>query len=157
VKATRLGYKWELLVILWAAYFLKQGAWQIYGAVLPLIKADLKLSDVRLGLVATLFTFVLAACAPLGGILGDFFSKKWIVSIALLTFGVGTFLTGLSGSLLTLVVFRAVVTGVGLGLYYPAANTLIGQYHSETRGQAMSFWLRSRPRYGCATSAGIPR
>lgn len=134
----RLQYKWELLLILWAAYFLKQGGWQIYGAVAPLIKTDLAVSDVELGMVATVFTLILAVCAPVGGVLGDFVSKKWLVCFSLITFGVGTLLTGWSMNLMALILFRGVVTGVGLGFYYPAANTLIGQYHQETRAQAMA-------------------
>ena len=60
-KQPRL-YKWELLFILWVAYFLNQGDRQIYNAVLPLIKADLKVSDVELGMVATGVHVALAVC-----------------------------------------------------------------------------------------------
>ena len=66
----RSSYKWELLFLLWIAYFLNQGDRQIYSAVLPLIKADLKLSDVQLGLVATTFTLLYGAFVPLAGCLG---------------------------------------------------------------------------------------
>lgn len=134
----RSGYKWELLVILWVAYFLNQGDRQIYSAVLPLIKADLKLSDVELGLVATTFTLLYGAFVPLAGCLGDFVPKKWILCLSLLTFSIGTLLTGFSGGLLMLILFRSVATGVGEAFYYPAANALIGQYHRDTRAQAMA-------------------
>jgi MFS family permease len=136
--ARRPRYKWELLLILWLAYFLNQGDRQIYSAVLPLIKADLKLSDVELGLVATIFTLLFGVLVPLAGYLGDFTAKKWIVCLSLLTFSAGTLLTGFTSGLLTLIVFRSVATGVGETFYYPAANTLIGQYHRETRAQAMA-------------------
>jgi MFS family permease len=134
MSAPRKNYKWELLLILWVAYFLNQGDRQIYSAVLPLIKADLKLSDVELGLVATTFTLLYGAFVPLAGCLGDFVTKKWIVCLSLLTFSVGTLLTGL----LALILFRSVATGVGESFYYPAANALIGQYHRDTRAQAMA-------------------
>jgi MFS family permease len=138
MNAPRPNYKWELLLILWVAYFLNQGDRQIFSAVLPLIKADLKLSDVELGLVATTFTLLYGAFVPLAGCLGDFVSKKWIVCLSLLTFSVGTLLTGFSGGLLALIVFRSVATGAGESFYYPAANALIGQYHRDTRAQAMA-------------------
>jgi len=134
----RTGYKWELLAILWVAYFLNQGDRQIYNAVLPLIKADLGLSDVQLGLVATAFTLLYGAFVPLAGCLGDFVTKKWIVCLSLLTFSAGTLCTGFSTSLLLLILFRSVATGVGEAFYYPAANSLIGQYHHSTRAQAMA-------------------
>ncbi|MBP8257340.1 MAG: MFS transporter [Opitutaceae bacterium] len=134
----RNSYKWELLLLLWIAYFLNQGDRQIYSAVLPLIKADLKLSDVQLGLVATTFTLLYGVFVPLAGCLGDFVAKKWIVCLSLLTFSIGTLLTGISGGLIALIVFRSVATGVGESFYYPAANSLIGHYHRDTRAQAMA-------------------
>jgi len=131
-------YKWELLLILWVAYFLNQGDRQIYSAVLPLIRKDLGISDVHLGMVVTVFTLLYGVFVPLAGCLGDFVSKKWIVCLSLLTFSVGTLLTGFSGGLLGLILFRSVATGVGEAFYYPAANSLIGQYHHKTRAQAMA-------------------
>jgi sugar phosphate permease len=131
-------YKWELLLILWVAYFLNQGDRQIYNAVLPLIKADLKVSDVELGMVATAFTLLYGVFVPLAGCLGDFVTKKWIVCLSLLTFSAGTLCTGFSTSILLLILFRSVATGVGEAFYYPAANSLIGQYHHNTRAQAMA-------------------
>jgi MFS family permease len=138
MTAPRLRYKWELLTILWLAYFLNQGDRQIYNAVLPLIKADLQLSDVQLGMVATAFTLLYGAFVPLAGCLGDFVSKKWIVCCSLFTFSVGTLCTGFSGGLLLLIIFRSVATGIGESFYYPAANSLIAHYHRDTRAQAMS-------------------
>lgn len=132
------SYKWELLTILWVAYFLNQGDRQIYNAVLPLIKADLGVSDVQLGMVATAFTLLYGVFVPLAGCLGDFVTKKWIVCLSLLTFSIGTLCTGFSGGILMLVLFRSVATGVGEAFYYPAANSLIGQYHDRTRAQAMA-------------------
>ena len=134
----RPRYKWELLGILWVAYLLNQGDRQIFNAVLPLIKADLGLSDVQLGMVATTFTLLYGVFVPLAGCLGDFVTKKWIVCFSLLTFSVGTLLTGFSGGFLMLLVFRSVATGVGEAFYYPAANSLIAHYHCDTRASAMA-------------------
>jgi MFS family permease len=138
MSVNRPRYKWEMLLILWLAYFLNQGDRQIYSAVLPLIKADLKLSDIELGLVATIFTLSFGVLVPLAGYLGDFSAKKWIVCLSLLTFSAGTLLTGFSSGLVMLILFRSLATGVGETFYYPAANTLIGQYHRATRAQAMA-------------------
>ena len=57
-KKRLIPYKWELIIILWVAYFLNQGDRQIFNVVIPLIKADLLLNDVQIGLVATIFTLV---------------------------------------------------------------------------------------------------
>jgi MFS family permease len=131
-------YKWELLLLLWVAYFLNQGDRQIYNAVLPLIKDNLHATDAQLGMVATVFTLLYGVLVPVAGCLGDFVTKKWIVCLSLLTFSVGTLCTGFSASIVALIVFRSLATGAGEAFYYPAANSLIGQYHHQTRAQAMA-------------------
>jgi sugar phosphate permease len=131
-------YKWELLLLMFFALFLNQGDRQIYNAVLPLIKADLGLSDVQLGSVVTIFTLLFAACVPFAGFLGDFVSKKWIVCLSLIVFSGGTLLTGFSNGLILLILFRSVATGMGEAFYFPAANSLLGQYHTKTRSMAMA-------------------
>jgi MFS family permease len=130
-------YKWELVILFWFAYFLNQGDRQIFNAVLPLIKADLCVDDVHLGLVATTFTLVYGLLVPIAGCLGDFLSRKWIVVLSLLVFSTGTLLTGLAGGLVGLVLFRSLTTGGGEACYYPAATALLGHYHPTTRAQAM--------------------
>ncbi len=134
----KIPYKWELIIMLWFAYFLNQGDRQIYSAVIPLIKEDLHLSDVQLGLVASIFTIVYGCLVPFAGYLGDFLKRKWIVVASLFVFSIGTLLTGFSGGLISLIVLRGITTGGGEAFYYPAATSLISQYHQKTRAMAMS-------------------
>ena len=138
MKRLRISYKWELILMLWVAYFLNQGDRQIFNAVIPLIKADLQLTDVQLGLVASVFTIVYGCLVPFGGYLGDFLKRKWIVLTSLLVFSVGTLCTGFSGGLISLIILRGITTGGGEAFYYPAATSLISQYHRKTRAMAMS-------------------
>lgn len=133
-----MPYKWELIVMLWFAYFLNQGDRQIFNAVIPLIKEDLHLTDVQLGLVASIFTVVYGLLVPVGGYLGDFMRRKWIVFTSIVVFSIGTLLTGFSTGLLSLIILRGITTGGGEAFYYPAATSLIGQYHQKTRAMAMS-------------------
>ena len=138
MKKFKLEYKWELIVMLWFAYFLNQGDRQIYNVVIPLIREDLKLTDVQLGLVATIFTVVFGCLVPFAGYLGDFMKRKWIVFTSLVVFSVGTLFTGFSGGLIGLIIMRGITTGGGEAFYYPAATSLISQYHQKTRAMAMS-------------------
>lgn len=138
MKRPSSRYRWELLALLFAAFFMNQGDRQAYNAVLPLIKSDLGLTDVQLGTVVTIFTILFAVLVPLAGFLGDWASKKWIVCLSLLTFSAGTLCTGFANGLLLLVAFRSIATGVGESFYVPAANTLIGSYHTSTRALAMA-------------------
>lgn len=131
-------YKWELIGILWVAYFLNQGDRQIFNVVIPLIKEDLKVTDVEIGLVATVFTLVYGLLVPVAGFIGDVLRRKWIVFFSLLIFSVGTLFTGCSTGVIALVLFRSITTGGGEAFYYPAANSLIGQFHQKTRAMAMS-------------------
>ena len=132
------GYKWRLVALLWIAFFLHQGDRQIFNAVLPLVRADLGLSDVAMGLVGTVFTAVYGLCVPLAGFAGDFLRRKWIVAGSLVIFSAGTLCTGLGGGLLGLVVFRSVATGGGEAFYYPAATSLLGQFHGKSRATALA-------------------
>lgn len=133
-----IPYKWELIFILWFAYFLNQGDRQVFNVVIPLIKEDLGLTDVQLGLVASIFTLVYGILVPFGGYVGDFMKRKWIVFFSIVVFSMGTLLTGFSNGLLSLILLRGLTTGGGESFYYPAATSLISQYHSKTRAMAMS-------------------
>lgn len=133
-----IPYKWELIIILWFAYFFNQGDRQIFNAVIPLIKKDMQLTDIELGLIATVFTIVYGCMVPFAGYLGDFMKRKWIVFTSLLIFSLGTLCTGFSGSLVSLILIRGVVTGGGEAFYYPAATSLLSQYHQKTRAMALS-------------------
>jgi MFS family permease len=132
------SYKWELLILLWFAYFLNQGDRQIFSAVLPLIKDDMGFSDIQLGLIATLFTICYGLFVPIAGFVGDIFRRRSIVFGSLLVFSCGTLLTGWASGFLMLALFRSITTGIGEAFYYPSANSLIGQYHHRTRATAMA-------------------
>ncbi len=134
----RIAYKWQLVIILWVAYFLNQGDRQIFNVVIPLIKSDLHITDVQVGLVATVFTFIYGILVPVAGFAGDRFRRKWIIFFSLLIFSVGTLFTGTSNGILLLIVFRSIATGGGEAFYYPAATSLLGQLHQKTRATAMS-------------------
>ena len=124
--------------MLWVAYFLNQGDRQIFNVVIPLIKEDLHLTDVQLGFVASVFTIVYGCLVPFGGYMGDFLKRKWIILISILIFSIGTLCTGFSGGLVSLIILRGITTGGGEAFYYPAATSLISQYHHKTRAMAMS-------------------
>ena len=133
-----IDYKWKLIIMLWCAYFLNQGDRQVFNVVIPLIKDDLKLTDVQLGLVASVFTIVYGCLVPFGGYLGDILKRKWIVFISLFIFSAGTLCTGFAGGLTSLIILRGITTGGGEAFYYPAATSLLSQYHKKTRALALS-------------------
>lgn len=131
-------YKWQLVGLLWVAFFLHQGNRQIYNAVLPLIKDGLSLSDMQAGMVQSVFTAIYGICVPLAGFAGDRLRRKWQVLISILVFSAGTLLTGLGGGVLAFIVFYGIATGGGEAFYYPPATSLLGQFHDKSRATALS-------------------
>ena len=131
-------YKWELVLLLWGAFFLNQADRQVFNVVLPLIRADLQLTDTMLGLIATLFTVVFGLLVPFAGLAGDIIDRRRVILLSLLIFSTGTLLTGFASSFLLLLLFRGVATGAGEAFYAPAAGSLIGSAHEKTRARALS-------------------
>jgi MFS family permease len=63
----KLAYKWEVLALLWFAFLNSQADRQALNIVLPLIKEDLLLTDIQLGVIASSFNLVFALTVPLAG------------------------------------------------------------------------------------------
>lgn len=131
-------YKWEVLILLWMGYLLNQADRQVFNTVLPAIRDALSLTDTSVGLIATLFNLAFAVFVPIGGWMGDRFSRKWVVTISVLIFSVATMFTGMAGTFLMLVLLRSIATGGGEALFGPSNYSILAQYHTDTRARAMS-------------------
>ena len=131
-------YKWEVLILLWMGYLLNQGDRQVFNTVLPAIRDALNLTDTSVGLIATLFNLAFAVFVPIGGWMGDRFSRKWVVTFSVIFFSVATMFTGMAGSFLALVLLRSIATGGGEALFGPSNYSILAQYHTDTRARAMS-------------------
>ena len=131
-------YKWEVLALLWIAFFVNQADRQVFNVVLPLIKADLSLTDLQVGLIATAFNLIFALLVPMAGYIGDLFSRKWIVTLSILFWSIATMFTGLSNGVIMLIIMRSIATGGGEAFFGPANYSLLASYHKNTRSFAMS-------------------
>ena len=131
-------YKWEVLALLWVAYLLNQGDRQVFNSVLPLIRDSLHLTDSSVSLIAVFFNLFYAAMVPIGGWMGDRFSRKWVCTLSILFWSVATMFTGLANGVFLLILTRSVATGGGEAFFGPANYSLLGQYHTDTRARAMS-------------------
>jgi len=138
IRIKTIPYKWELIVLLWLAFFFNQADRQVYNVVLPAIRDDLGLSDSSMGLVTTVLMIVSGFLVPVAGFAGDKFNKKYIIIISMLVWSSATLATGSSAILLHLVLLRSVATGGGEAFYFPSACALIGEYHERTRATALS-------------------
>lgn len=117
----------------------------IISALLPYIKADLKLSDAELGLLHTAFTFSYLLSAPFLGFLGDRISRKWLASVTVFFWSIATALSGVARNYNALLGIRAMV-GVGEAGYGPVAPTMINDLFSAgVRSRMLSVYYIGTP------------
>jgi MFS family permease len=132
------GYKWLVVGMLWFVCFFNYADRQAIFAVFPLIKQQLGLTDVQLGIVGAAFMWMYALFGPLAGWLCDRLSRKSLVLGGLIAWSLVTALTALCHTYSQLVLCRA-LSGLGEAVYLPASMSLIGDYHAAaTRSRAMS-------------------
>ncbi len=147
-------YKWEVLGLLWFAFFLNQADRQIYNTLLGDISEFLQMTPAHAGLVATLFTFTMAVFTPVFGFFADRFSKKWIVVFAVLLWSFATVFSGACTGVLGFIIFRSIATGMGEAAFGPANYALLADYHKESRATAMSIH-QTAYYFGVIASGGL--
>lgn len=139
VDTNKKFYKWEVVLLLWLAFFLNQADRQTFNIVLPQIQQHLGASDSLMGLLSTLFNVFYAVTVPFAGYFADKMSRSRQIWVSTLIFSTATLLTGFSGGIFYFVLFRCFGMGVGQGLFGPTYTGLIAEYHdSRTRARAMS-------------------
>ena len=132
------AYKWAVIGMLWFVCFLNYADRQAIFSVFPLIKSQLNLSDVQLGVVGSSFMWMYALFGPFAGWLCDRLPRKSLVLGGLVFWSVITAATAIAHSFAQLIVCRA-LGGLGEAFYFPAAMSLISDYHGPaTRSRAMS-------------------
>ncbi len=138
LKSICIPYKWELILLLWMAFFFNQADRQIFNVVLPAIRSELNLKDADMGLIASILILVYGILVPVAGYIGDRTNKKYVLMLSLLIWSSSTLFTGMSTLLIHLIFLQSIATGGGEAFYSPSANALIGEHHDKTRATAMS-------------------
>jgi len=131
-------YKWSVVGMLWFVCLFNYADRQAIYSVFPLLKTEMGLTDVQLGIIGASFMWVYAMSAPLAGIIGDRFSRKTLIIGGLIFWSFITIATALSKMYWQLVLFRA-LEGLGEAFYFPASMSMLSDYHGrDTRSRAMS-------------------
>jgi sugar phosphate permease len=138
LNRTQAPFRWELLILLWLAFFVNQADRQIFSVILPLIRQDLGLSDGELGLIASALVWTYGLLVPLAGFVGDRFSRRNIIGFALLFWSLSTLSTGFCSTLWQFILLRGVATGGGEAFYAPPANALLGEKYPQNRAFVLS-------------------
>jgi EmrB/QacA subfamily drug resistance transporter len=103
----------------------------IVATALPRIVSDLGGFN-HLSWVVTAYVLASTATMPLYGKLSDQYGRKPMIVIAILTFLLGSMLSGAAQNLLELIIFRA-IQGVGAGGLLPLAQIIIGDMVPPTQ------------------------
>jgi len=131
-------YKWFVVAMLWFVCFFNYADRQAIFSVFELLKSEMHLNDVQLGIVGASFMWVYAAVGPLAGLIGDRINRKTLIICGLVFWSLITTATALSTQYSHLVLFRA-LEGFGEAFYFPASMSLLSDYHGPaTRSRAMS-------------------
>ena len=94
----------------------------------PLIRQEMGLTSVQLGLVFSAFAYPYAVMQIIGGWLADRFGPKLVLTVLSLIWGAATLATGFAGSIGMLVLLRLAL-GIGEGGAFPTAT------------RAFTFWM----------------
>jgi predicted MFS family arabinose efflux permease len=139
IRAAHGGaYRWIVVAIFWCVYFVNQADRQVIFSVFPLLQRELNLSNTQLGLLGSSFQWVYGLLVPVAGGLGDMLNRRSLIVAALAAWSLATVSSGLATGFGLLLALRA-LTGAGEAFYYPAATSIISDYHGqETRAFAMS-------------------
>ena len=96
----------------------------VVSTALPTIVGDLGGAG-HVAWVATSYILTDTIATVLAGKLGDQFGRKWVFQVSMVIFIVGSALSGLAGSMTTLITWRA-LQGIGAGGLTVTATALIG-------------------------------
>ena len=134
---TRL-FAWLLPVLLCLVLTLNYLDRQVIFSLVPLIRNDVGISDIEIGLLGTTFLFVYGFLSPFAGYLSDRFDRRKIILTSLLLWSALTWVTGQARNISQLLAARGLM-GFSEAFYLPAAQALIADCHAEgTRSRAIS-------------------
>lgn len=143
--ATPSRAHYRILYMSWAGWVFDFYDLILYTFLLIPIGQELHLSNIELSFVLGASLAATAIGGVIFGVLSDRYGRKSVLQWTILTYSVGTFLSGLAGSIELLVVFR-IITGLGVGGEWATGQTYVGE----------TFPAHVRGRYGAFMQTGAP-
>jgi MFS family permease len=130
-------YGWAVVGLLWLVCFFSYADRQALFSVFPLLRRDLGLTTVQLGLLGSSFAVVYGLGAPLAGYVVDRIRRKTAIVGGLELWSAICMVSALSRTFGQLLLLRA-SEGLGETIFYPAALSMVSDYHGRrTRSRAM--------------------
>lgn len=110
------------------------------GVVLPSLQEDLRASGTEILWVNNMSPLFLSALMLVGGSLGDRLGRKRIFMMGIGLFAVGSLLSALAPSVLSLLIARAIQGGGGAMMIPGSLAMITSVFTSEGRGKAIGTW-----------------
>ena len=142
-KPTKQHY--QILLMSWAGWLFDFYDLILYTFLLIPIGEELHFSNVALSYILGASLAATALGGIIFGILSDHFGRKIVLQWTILTYSIGTFLSGFAGSFELLIIFR-IITGLGVGGEWATGQTYVGE----------TFPPKMRGRYGAFMQTGAP-
>ncbi|WP_158752105.1 MFS transporter [Acidobacterium sp. S8] len=137
--------KWVVVALLWMVACLNYMDRMVVFAIFPILQREMRLSNVALAMLGSVFLWVYGICSPLGGYLGDRVRRKPLILYSLLIFSAVTLANGSAQSQTQFLMLR-VLLGISEALFLPAAVAHIATFHSDsTRSLANALVLTGLP------------
>ncbi|MFL5697171.1 MAG: MFS transporter [Ktedonobacteraceae bacterium] len=112
----------------------------VVNVALPVIQRDLNATTSDVQWIVETYALFLAALILVGGSLGDHFGRRRIFAMGITVFTLSSIWCGLSPTVLSLILARA-VQGIGAALLVPGSLAIISaSFSAEQRGRAIGTW-----------------
>jgi MFS family permease len=135
----------QILLMSWSGWVFDFYDLILYTFLLIPIKQELHFTDVEVSFVLGASLAATAVGGIIFGVLSDRYGRKSVLQWTILTYSIGTFFSGLSINIETLLLFR-IITGLGVGGEWGTGQTYIGE----------TFPAKVRGRYGAFMQTGAP-
>lgn len=132
-------YAWFVVLLLWMVCFFSYADRQAFFSVFPLLHREMGLTTVQLGMLGSSFAIIYGISGPFAGYVVDHIRRKTAILGGLEVWSVICILSALARNFGQLLFFRA-SEGLGEAIFYPAALSMVSDYHgARTRSRALGF------------------
>jgi len=112
----------------------------VVNVALPVIQQDLGASATDVQWIVETYALFLSSLILVGGSLGDLYGRRRIFALGIAVFTLSSIWCGLSPTVLSLILARA-VQGIGAALLVPGSLAIISaSFSEEQRGRAFGTW-----------------
>lgn len=150
---TSRRYSWLVVALLWVVACLNYLDRQVIFSVFPLIRSEMGLDDLKLGLLSTVFLWVYGIASPFAGYLADRIGRKRVLVFSLVVWTTLTLITGYVRDFQQLLIVRALM-GLSEACYLPAALALITELH-EKGNRSLATGLHQTGLYAGMAFGGV--